>query len=86
MLGITMLQAMYNFSDAMTAKEFEKNIYWQYFCGYEYMEQGLEMSESSVKRIRDTLGVDGYNEILKEMTRIGLKVGTIKKRLTIDNR
>lgn len=80
MLGISMLQAMYRFSDALAAEEFLENVYWQYFCGYEYMEQDLEMSESSVKRFRDVLGVDGYNEIMKEMIRIGLKIGSIKKK------
>ena len=37
MLGLSMLQAMYNFSDCLTSETLEENIYWQYFCGYEYI-------------------------------------------------
>jgi len=47
MLGLSMLQAMYNFSDCLTSEEFTENIYWQYFCGYEYMEAESKISEST---------------------------------------
>jgi IS5 family transposase len=33
MLGLLMLQAMYNGSDSYTESELMENIYWQYFCG-----------------------------------------------------
>ncbi|MCC8461810.1 MAG: transposase [Rickettsia endosymbiont of Ecitomorpha arachnoides] len=32
MLGVTMLQAIYNFSDTLAEEELKKNMYWQYFC------------------------------------------------------
>lgn len=80
MLGVTMLQAMYNGSDAYTEEELKENAYWQYFCGYEYFQQDIQMSEATIRRFRNTLGEDGYNEILKELLRIGLKVGALKKK------
>ena len=35
MLGLLMLQAMYNGSDSFTSEEIVENVYWQYFCGFE---------------------------------------------------
>lgn len=80
MLALSMLQAMYNGSDSFTEEELKENIYWQYFCGYEYLQQDLDVSEATIRRFRNDLGEDGYNEILKELLRIGLKVGVLKKK------
>ena len=80
MLALSMLQAMYNGSDSFTEEELKENIYWQYFCGYEYLQANLDVSEATIRRFRNTLGEDGYNEILKELLRIGLKVGALKKK------
>lgn len=80
MLALSMLQAMYNGSDSFTAEELRENIYWQYFCGYEYLQQDIEVSEASIRRFRGALGEVGYNEILKELLRIGIKVGAVKKK------
>ena len=38
------------------------------------------MSETTIRRFRSVLGEAGYNEILKELLRIGLKVGALKKK------
>ena len=80
MLGLSMLQAMYNGSDSFTEEELKENIYWQYFCGYEYMQQDIDVSEATIRRFRNALGEEGYKEILKELLRIGLKVGALKKK------
>ena len=80
MLALSMLQAMYNGSDSFTEEELKENIYWQYFCGYEYLQQDLDVSEATIRRFRNDLGEEGYNEILKELLRIGLKVGALKKK------
>ena len=80
MLALSMLQAMYNGSDSFTEEELKENVYWQYFCGYEYLQQDLDVSEATIRRFRNDLGEEGYNEILKELLRIGLKVGALKKK------
>ena len=80
MLALSMLQAMYNGSDSFTEEELKENIYWQYFCGYEYLQKDLDVSEATIRRFRNDLGEEGYNEILKELLRIGLKVGALKKK------
>ena len=80
MLGLSMLQAMYNFSDCLTSETLEENVYWQYFCGYEYGGNASIVSESSIRRFRNELGEAGYELILKELTSVGLRVGAYKKK------
>ena len=80
MLALSMLQAMYNLSDKRTVEQFEENIYWQYFCGYEYLEQKVEVSEAGIRRFRSTLGEDGYKIILQELIMVGNKMGVYKKK------
>jgi transposase, IS5 family len=80
MLALLTLQAMYNGSDSFTESELMENIYWQYFCGYEYIVKDPEMSEASIRRFRNLIGENGYNEIMKELLRIGIKVGALKKK------
>ncbi len=77
MLGVTMLQAMYNFSDSLAEEELKENMYWQYFCGWEYIEKDIAISETSIRRFRNILGEAGYNEILAELIRVGIKTYTI---------
>jgi transposase, IS5 family len=80
MLGLLMLQAMYNGSDSYTESELRENMYWQYFCGYEYIERAAVVSESSIRRFRNAIGESGYNAIMKELLRIGVKIGALKKK------
>lgn len=80
MLGLSMLQAMYNFSDCLTSETLEENVYWQYFCGYEYGGNASIVSESSINRFRRDLGEAGYELILKELASVGLRVGAYKKK------
>jgi len=80
MLGVSMLQAMYNFSDSLTSEEIQENLYWQYFCGYDYADHNIKISEASIRRFRNILGDEGYNMILQELSSVGLKVGAYKKK------
>lgn len=80
MVGLSMLQAMYNFSDCLTSETFEENVYWKYFCGYEYVDTKISVSESAIRRFRQVLGEVGHNLILKELVRVGLRVGAYKKK------
>ena len=81
LLSVAMLQAMYNLSDAAAEEELKENMYWQYFCGWEYLEKDIGVSEASIRRFRNTLGEAGHNEILKELIRVGVSTGTVKKKI-----
>ena len=80
MLALLMLQAMYNGSDSFTEDELMENMYWQYFCGYEYLIKDPAVSEATIRRFRNMIGEDGYNEIMKELLRVGIKIGALKKK------
>jgi len=80
MLGLLMLQAMYNGSDCYTEETLEENAYWQYFCGYEYFEKDCGISEATIRRFRNLVGEGGLQEIMKELLRVGVEVGSVKKK------
>src|SRR6056297_1299846 len=80
LLGLLLLQAMNNTSDRLAAEELTENIYWQYFCGYEYLEQEVSISESSIRRFRQALGEEGLNAILREIIKVGINIGAVKKK------
>lgn len=80
MLGLLMLQAMYNGTDSFTEEELTENMYWQYFCGYEYFSKDPLVSEATIRRFRNILGETGYNELMKELLRVGMKIGALKKK------
>ena len=80
MLGLLMLQAMYNGSDSYTEESLEENAYWQYFCGYEYFEKNCDVSEATIRRFRNLIGEGGLEEIMKELLRVGIKIGSLKKK------
>jgi IS5 family transposase len=85
MLALLMLQAMYNGSDSFTESELTENIYWQYFCGYEYAIKEPEVSEATIRRFRNIISEQDYQEIMKELVRVGMKVGALKKRLGLSD-
>jgi hypothetical protein len=68
MLALLMLQAMYNGSDSFTESELMENIYWQYFCGYEYIVKDPEMSEASIRRFSNLSLNETYAKAFKKNT------------------
>ena len=44
------------------------------------MDTKLSISESAIRRFRQELGEEGHNLILKELVKVGLKVGAYKKK------
>ncbi len=80
MLALFMLQAMYNGSDSFTEEELTENSYWQYFCGFEYFSKNPGVSEATIRRFRAIIGEAGCTAIMKELLRIGIKTGALKKK------
>lgn len=54
LLGVTMVQAKYILSNAAASEEMRKNVYWQYFCGWEYFTQ--DTGVPGIRRLRKSLG------------------------------
>jgi transposase, IS5 family len=51
-------------SDEAVVAKWVENPYWQYFCGYDYLEWKFSLDASSLVRWRKRLGEDGMEKIL----------------------
>jgi transposase, IS5 family len=38
-----------------------ENLYWQFFCGFDYLQHQLPIDPSSLTRWRERIGSDGWN-------------------------
>lgn len=76
-VGILMLQHMNNYSDESAIDEWVENPYWQFFCGYDYLEWEKPIDPSSLPRWRKRLGVEGVEKILQGTIRAAIEVGTV---------
>lgn len=79
-VGIMMLQHMYDFSDEGAVKEWVENPYWQFFCGEQQLQIGEPINPSSLTRWRKRIGQDGMNEILSETIKAALITGTVSQK------
>jgi transposase, IS5 family len=52
--GLLMLQHMDGLSDEAVVAKWVENPYWQYFCGYDYLEWKFPLDASSLVRWRKT--------------------------------
>ena len=76
--GVLMLQHMTDISDEQIAVEWEQNPYWQYFCGYDYLEWKFPMHPSSLSRWRKRLGKEGLQKVLQATLKLALATGLFK--------
>ena len=78
MVGLMMLQHMHGLSDEQVVHQWVQNPYWQYFCGYDYLQWELPSDPSSMTRWRDRLGVENLEKILAETIVIAVRTETVK--------
>lgn len=84
MLKLFILQAIYGISDNATAKFFKENLYFQYFCGFEYFEPSYSLSETCILRFRKKLGENGMKELLKYALQIAIS-NNLTKEIDLEN-
>ena len=77
MVGLMMLQHMHGLSDEQVVNQWVQNPYWQYFCGYDYLQWELPSDPSSLTRWRNRLGKDGLEKILSETIVTAVKTETV---------
>ena len=77
--GLLMLQHCYGLSDEGAVEAWVENPYWQFFCGYDFIQWELPIDPSSLCRWRKRLGEKGLEAILRSTIRAGQSVGIIKK-------
>ena len=73
MVGLLMLQHTFKLSDEQVAKKWIENPYWQYFCGYDYLQWEAAINPSSLTRFRQRLGEEGIKKILKATIQEGIR-------------
>ena len=79
MIGLILLQNMYNLSDESVVRSWVENPYWQYFCGYDYLQWEFPIDSSSLTRWRQRLGPERMEKILSMTISLAVATGTIKK-------
>jgi len=66
MVGLHYLKYAYDESDESLMARWVENPYWQYFCGYAYMEHKFPIDSSSMSRWRHRVGPERMEVLLKE--------------------
>ena len=77
MVGLMMLQHMHGVSDEQAVQQRVQNPYWQYFCGYDYLQWEFPCDPSSMTRWRKRLGSEGLEKILAETIVTAVKTETV---------
>lgn len=78
--GLLLLQHMHNLSDDLVVRTWVENPYWQYFCGYDYLEWQFPVDPSSLTRWRNRLGKERMEKILSLTVSVAVDSGTIKQK------
>ena len=77
--GILMLQHISGLSDEEVVISWVQNPYWQYFCGYDFLEWTFPLDPSSLSRWRQRLGKEGLEKILQATLRLSLDLKIVKE-------
>jgi IS5 family transposase len=78
MIGLMLLQHMKGLSDEQVVEQWVQNPYWQYFCGYDYLQWEFPCDPSSLTRWRARLGEEGIEKILGQTIVTAIKTETVK--------
>lgn len=80
MVGLLMLQHMFDISDEQVVEAWVENPYWQHFCGYDYLQWEVPTDRSSLTRWRDRLGEAGFDLILSYTIKAAKEAGIVAKK------
>ena len=88
MVGLTYLKHGYNLSDEQVCERWLENPYWQFFCGFDYLQHSLPIEPSSLTRWRERIGANGMERLLAATVEAALASGAVKpsslERVTVD--
>ena len=79
-VGLLILQHMNNLSDEEVVSKWLENPYWQYFCGYDYLQIEFPLDASSLTRWRKRIGSKGLEKLLEASIKTALQIGATKKK------
>jgi IS5 family transposase len=88
MVGLTYLKHTYNLSDDQVCERWVENPYWQFFCGFDYLQHQLPIDPSSLTRWRERIGAAGMELLLAVTVEAAVAAGVVKpsslERVTVD--
>ena len=88
MVGLIYLKHSYNLSDERVCERWVENPYWQFFCGFDYLQHRLPIEPSSLTRWRERIGASGMERLLAATVEAALAAGAVKRvsleRVTVD--
>ena len=88
MIGILLLQHLHNLSDEQVVRTWVENPYWQFFCGYDFLQWNFPIDPSSLTRFRNRLGFARLEKILSLTVSVAVESKTIKvkdlKKVIVD--
>lgn len=73
MVGLHYLKHAFDESDESVIARWVENPYWQYFCGFEYMQHDCPIHPTSLVKWRQRVGADRLEKLLTETIRLALK-------------
>lgn len=79
-LGLLLLQHIHNLSDAEVVRNWVENPYWQYFCGFDFLQWALPVHPSSLTRWRKRLGEERLERLLSVTVKVAIDTGTIERK------
>ena len=80
MIGIMMLQHTFSLSDERVVLDWVENPYWQYFCGYDYLQKEAPIDASTLVRWRKRMGKEGMKKLLQYTVDYAMKNKVINKK------
>lgn len=80
MVGLLMLQHIYQLSDEQIIDQWRQNPYWQCFCGYDHFQWETPVDATSLVRFRQRIGQEGMEQILAVTIEIAVQTKTVKKK------
>jgi hypothetical protein len=80
---VTYLKHTYNLLDEQVCARWVENPYWQFFCGFDYLQHQLPIDPSSLTRWRERIGSDGMELLLSVTVVAAVKPGSLE-RVSVD--
>lgn len=88
MVGLHYLKHTFNESDESVVERWVENPYWQYFCGFEYMQHECPIHPTSLVKWRQRVGAEKLEMLLQETIRTAVKTKQVSptqfQKVTID--
>ncbi len=88
MVGLHYLKHVHDLSDEEVVERWVENPYWQFFCGFEFLQHEAPIDASTMTRWRKRIGPQGLGELLKASVEAALQTGTARpeslERVNVD--